>query len=751
MRSVTDPSVETIVLALASQLGKALDPTTPIPTPDGWRTIGDLTIGDQVFDQNGDPTIVRATAEWHDRPTFRITFSDGSSIVADEQHEWIVRVERTRPPQSKTYQSKRRPELIGEVRQFDIVRMTTDQLARSKWKIGQRRFSIRCNVTVEQLGLRTLHPIDPADRSRVSRYRQRAVKLNRLIDPVVQPCRTVEIVSVDRVPDRTTVCIEVSSPSHLFLAGPTAIPTHNSEILNNILAYHAHFDPGPSMVVQPTIEMSEAFSKDRVQPMFRDSPELAKLFDWKSRDASQTIRHLKFAGGSITFSGANSAASLASRPIRIALMDEIDRYPLSVGEEGSPISLVRTRTRNFWNRKIVMVSTPTVEGTSLIWSELQRSDWRVYDVPCTHCGAFQNMTWEHVTWTAGQPASAEYVCEHCDQPWSESQRRDGVHHGCWRATKQSATRGYHLNALVSLFNPLSYLAKEFEQVGNDRLRMIGFQNTALALPVRDEQVELSDPLRLRERAENFSLKQIPDDVVLITAGLDVQPDRIEITHLGWGVDDEVWVLDHSVMTGDPTKSAVWDEVQQVLQQKHQHPCGQLLTVESASIDSGFATQSIYDFAAAAQQRGKRWYAIKGRQGELPIWRRGSKRLSHGSPVPFFIVGTDTSKVKLARMLATAEPGPSFVHFSSSLTPEWFEQLTSERLVTRFVKNQVKRVWERQPGLDAEALDCFIYSMAARYSLTIDLKDRARRFAEQKTGSQQKKTVRSAADIAKMFR
>jgi phage terminase large subunit GpA-like protein len=728
MRAVTDPEVETLVLCFASQTGKALAPETPIPTPSGWREIGDLRPGDLVLDEHGCPVTVRATARWEKRPTYRVEFTDGTSIVADEQHEWIVShaSKRFTTKPSKHHQTKT-GQFIGEVTQFETRRCTTQQLTR--FRAG--KISIRHHVSAAELsdryGLTTVRDPSNPDRAGI-------VAVTRLIGL------------------RETVCIEVDSESHLFLAGEGCVPTCNSELVNNVLGYFAHFDPGPVMLVQPTIEMSESFSKDRVQPMLRDSPELARIFgDWRSRDQAQTIRHIKFPGGSFSFSGANSAPSLASRPIRIALMDEVDRYPLSVGEEGSPLGLVRTRTRNFWNRKIILTSTPTVEGQSLIWSELERSDYRVYECPCAHCGSFQRLEWSRVRWTPGQPETAEYVCSHCEEPWTEAERRESIHRGQWSPTKQSKTRGYHLNAIASLFNPLSYLANEFELIGNDRLRLIGFTNTALALPAKDEQIELSDPLRLRERAENFSLKQLPDAVVMISAGIDVQLDRIELTHLGWGPNDEVWVLDHRVMTGDPTKGAVWDEVRQILHEKHRHACGELLSIEAVAIDSGYATQNVYEFATEGQQRGKRWYAIKGRGGDLPLWKRGAKRLTQNSPVPFFIVGSDTGKTLLARMLATAEPGPSYVHFSTNLGPDYFEQLTAEQYVTRFVKNEIKRKWERKQGQDAEALDCFVYAMAARKSLTIDLADRARRFSERQPGSTQQKPKKTAADIARRLR
>ena len=168
----------------------------------------------------------------------------------------------------------------------------------------------------------------------------------------------------------------------------------STEILNNIVGYYMHQDPSTMLVIQPTLEIGEAWSKDRLAPMLRDSPPLARLIaDPKTRDSANTVRHKQFPGGHITIAGANSPASLASRPVRIVLCDEVDRYPLSAGSEGDPISLARKRSVTFWNRKIFEGSTPTIKGLSRIERQFAESDQRYYMVPCPHCGASQRLVW----------------------------------------------------------------------------------------------------------------------------------------------------------------------------------------------------------------------------------------------------------------------------------------------------------------------------------------------------------------------
>ena len=198
-----------------------------------------------------------------------------------------------------------------------------------------------------------------------------------------------------------------------------------SEALNNAVAYHIDQDPAPIMLVMPTERDAEAWSKDRFSPMARDTPCLAgRISDPKSRDGSNKILHKRFPGGHLTIVGANAPSGLASRPIRILLCDEVDRYPFSAGAEGDPVNLAKKRTVTFWNRKIVLVSTPTIRGASRIETAYAESDRRQYWVPCPACGAHQVLVWGQVRWeSAGEehrPETARYHCIACDAPWSDA-------------------------------------------------------------------------------------------------------------------------------------------------------------------------------------------------------------------------------------------------------------------------------------------------------------------------------------------
>ena len=226
-----------------------------------------------------------------------------------------------------------------------------------------------------------------------------------------------------------------------------------TELLLNVLGYYISQDPCPVMCLQPTIEMGRSFSKDRLAPMLAASPALAdKVKEPRSRDSENTVLHKKFPGGHLTITGANSASGLASRPIRILLIDECDRYPASAGSEGDPIALATKRTTTFWNRKIIMASTPTIDGLSRIQTAFESSDKRKYWVPCVHCKDYITLEWANVHWEETQPDTAHYVCQSCGSIMEEkhkvqyakrrrmaSRRRNGIH-----------SRLSHIRAVFSL-------------------------------------------------------------------------------------------------------------------------------------------------------------------------------------------------------------------------------------------------------------------------------------------------------------
>lgn len=220
-----------------------------------------------------------------------------------------------------------------------------------------------------------------------------------------------------------------SDPRVTELVGVFASQVGKTDCVLNLIAQRIATNPGPMLVIQPTLGMAESWSKDRLAPMLRDTPALhGKVKDARSRDSGNTVLHKQFPGGHITAAGANSPSSLAMRPIRDAFFDEVDRYPASAGTEGDPLKLAATRTKAFWNAKKVYISSPGIRGASRIEAVWKRSDQRFYYVPCHSCGARQTLKWSQVAWDKGEdgehrPETARYVCEACGEPWTDLQRR----------------------------------------------------------------------------------------------------------------------------------------------------------------------------------------------------------------------------------------------------------------------------------------------------------------------------------------
>lgn len=488
-----------------------------------------------------------------------------------------------------------------------------------------------------------------------------------------------------------------------------------TEILNNTIGYFVHMDPSPIMLVQPTKDAAEDYSRDRLAPMIRDTPVLrARFSDDKSRASTNTLRHKTFPGGVLSLAISNSPSSLASKPIRIILFDEVDKYPVSARHAGDPIGLGKKRTTGFWNRKTLGGSTPTKKGTSKIDAKFAESDQRYYFVPCAHCGERQRLVWSQVRWDDGKPDTARYVCEHCGVLWTDAERHEAVRRGEWRATKPfKGVAGFHLNELYSPFVAVVDMATNFLEAKKTPETLQQFVNESLGEAFEDMSGTVVEATPLLERREQYGPNNIPSDVVMLTVGGDVQDDRIELQLLGWGADEECWIVEQSVFRGDPGKPALWHEVDAYLTRRFSTEDGRSLMVEAAAIDSGgHHTQSVYDFVVTRKRR--RVWAIKGKEGAgRLVWPKKASRTAK-SRANFFIVGVDTIKATLYGRLAKVEaPGPGYIHLPADADVDFCTQLTSEKAITKFVRGRSVTVWEpRKKGAAQEAQDCWNYGYAA---------------------------------------
>lgn len=525
-----------------------------------------------------------------------------------------------------------------------------------------------------------------------------------------------------------------------------------TEALNNVLGYFIHRDPCPILFVQPTLALASAWSKLRLVPMLRDTPSLRSIVgDPLAKTTGQEILEKSYPGGQLAIAGANAPGGLAGRPRRVVLGDELDRWPASAGAEGSPVELARKRTTTYWNRVHGWISSPGTAGQSTIWPLWENSDQRRYWVNCPECQHAQTLVWAQVRWDETlddlrAPASAAYRCEACDAAWDDATRFEAVLGGRWVKGRESGTvAGFHLSALYSPWLSLEELVREWLQAQGNPEALKVFVNTRLA-ELWEEARHDVDTEELLARREEYGPKA-PAGVLLVTAGVDVQDDRLEIEFVGWGKDGQSWSLDYRVVHGDPEALLDFDpkdphadrRLDDELGRMFESESGVRFPVSATCVDSGgHHTQAVYRYAKARARR--RVYATKGRAGEgYPLWPLRSKKTSKGSAgrVAVHLIGVDTGKSQLFHRLAVKEPErPGYCHFPdrAAYDLEYFSQLTGEAPAPiKYVRGRkTPRVW-KQIYPRVEALDCRVYASAALASLSPNW-DRIAKVVEKRSGS-----------------
>lgn len=508
--------------------------------------------------------------------------------------------------------------------------------------------------------------------------------------------------------------------------------TGKSECLLNIMGYYAEHEPSSQLMLQPTVETAEAFSKERIDPMFKWSDCLKNIVEQEGKDgrgnsrkSSNTIRMKHYAGGYIALVGANSPAGLSSRPIRILLMDEVDRY--GVTKEGDPIKLAKQRTANFHNKKIIMASTPTLKINSKIYDNFEKSDKREYYVFCPHCGAEQVLRWKNVHWEKDNEGeiienTCCLKCEHCGEKIRDSGKINPeiLTNGYWKKGNDSKIAGFHLSSLYSPWLTLYELVKEFyEAVKNrDKNGLMEFINLKLGEPW-EEQVIGDDDWEIvhrRRQYYNISIDDIPEKVLILTAGADIQKNRIECTVYGWGIGKESWGIEHKIFYGDPSDidNQVWSDFDKFLNKKYFSSSGIKLNIACVCVDSGDGSMSNIVYKFTKPREFKRVFSSKGRGGVgVPFINRPTKTTREGALL--FSIGVDGGKATVFHRLKQEFEGANYVHFpmeeERGFDEEFFKQLFGERLVTKFEKGYKKSNWEKIRERN-EALDCAVYATAA---------------------------------------
>ena len=500
-----------------------------------------------------------------------------------------------------------------------------------------------------------------------------------------------------------------------------------TELVNNIAGYYIDLDPSPIIVLQPTEKMAKAWSQDRLDKMIRDTPVLAEKFGLKkARESSNTILHKEFAGGHVTMVGANAPSDLASRPVRIVLCDETDKYPASAGKEGDPINLISERSATFWNSKKVHVCSPTIEGRSRIQFEYDAGDQRIYEVPCPHCNVRQELKWANVHWDKNRPETAQYYCEHCGEAWTEAERLRGIQKGEWRATAPfKGHASFRCNKLVSPWESLGVLAEKFVKAKESPEKLKVFVNTQLAETWK-EKGDAPEWERIYERRERYKIGTVPKGVVFLTAGVDVQENRLEVEVVGWGEDKQSWSIQtyvyegNTAAEGDHVPGEVWKKLDELMNDTWESENGTPLGIRTMAVDSGYRTQIVYNWCR--KYPITRVIAVKGKDSQAVLMNsgnfidiRGKQRIARAAKV--FTIGTSVAKQELYGWLRLPVPTqegedypPGYCHFPE-YGEEFFKQLVSEQQIKRMKDGYAVYHWEKTQERN-EALDCRVYARAA---------------------------------------
>lgn len=522
----------------------------------------------------------------------------------------------------------------------------------------------------------------------------------------------------DRAPYQRKIMDEINNPETETIVIMSSAQVGKTEIILNAIGYFIDYDPSPIMVMQPTVDMAKTFSKTRLAPMIRDTPVLkAKVSDAKSRDSGNTILEKTFPGGVVVMVGANSPASLASRPIRVLLADEVDRFPTSAGTEGDPLSLAEKRTTTFYNRKKIFVSTPTIKGVSRIEKEFENSTKEHWNLPCPSCGEYQPLTWSQIKFEYDKERRRVYhvdhVCKHCGALHTEMEWKAGE--GKWIAENpKSKAKGFHLNEFASPWKRWEEICEDFLEAKKNGIESLKvWVNTSLGEPW-EEKGDRIEAEELLARREEYGC-EVPNDVLVLTAGVDVQDNRLEYEIVGWGPGKESWGIKYGVIMGDPGQEFVWNSLDNVLFADYKRKDGTILKIMSTCVDSGgHHTQSVYKYCR--EREYNRVWAIKGIGGSGHSFiKRPNRRDQDG--IWLFTIGVDVGKDLIVSRLKAEPKQNGYCHFP--LEPEkgydeyYFKGLTAEHRVTRYKNGRPVIKWElRSSSTRNEPFDLRNYATAA---------------------------------------
>jgi phage terminase large subunit GpA-like protein len=546
--------------------------------------------------------------------------------------------------------------------------------------------------------------------------------------------RTSRVPYMKEVMDR----LSPSDPAQIIVLAKAAQGAGTEGGINAIGCW-MHRYPDSIQYVLGSIQSARRFVSRRLDPMIQANEVLRNIVSAKrSRGSSNTTTLKEFGDSQLVISTAASTSDARADSYRYQVQDEVDSFRVDLNKEGSSVELFMQRTAGYRNRKVYLVSTPTLYHLSQIWEWFQRGDQNYFHLPCPRCGAFQALIFGEdrarvgdlggLRWDKGDPASVRYQCEKCGGTFEEWEKVALLQNGVWipSAPGNGAAqkiRTYQINALYYPYgwpgNSWLNLAAEWEKVHKDPVKRKTFVNLKQGLPYSDPAETRADADTLIARREAYG-PELPPLVAVLTAGADVHAERIDAVLVGWGADEESWRLERRSFLGDtsemvskdPKRFSPWEQLETWLHAERCSELGLQLSVKAVCIDSGYKTQTVVQFCG--ERKGKRVWATKGREGNRPIWAVQNRRARGKFPPPN-IIGVDVAKERIYARLRMSEPGPGAIHFP--LAPEfdrdYFEQLTAEVRVPDYTGPTPKYAWKkRSPGAANHMLDCDVQAYAA---------------------------------------
>ena len=511
-----------------------------------------------------------------------------------------------------------------------------------------------------------------------------------------------------------------------------------TESLNNMIGYVISQDPAPALIVYPTLELAEYASKNRLQPMIKLSDDMANKFI----ESETKVLELQFEGMYIVVAGANSPASLASRPIRYLFLDEVDKYPSNAGKEADPISLAKERTKTFAaNKKIFLTSTPTLKDGN-VWKYMENSnEIRHYFMPCPHCGAYQEFKFKQLKWVGSDmteaQATAYYECEHCKGKIYDSHKMQMLRAGKWEAVKKSKSKrqtAFHINTMYSPWVKFGDVAYEFLRCKDDPELLQNFVNSWLAEPWEETQLTLNSEI-VFERETEYEEMVVPEWAQMLTAGVDVQKDKFYYSIRAWGAN----YTSQNIRHGE-----VFDlvDIEKIMNLEYKKASGQGLYIDLCLIDSGFRTDEVYEFCYYNAE----WCtACKGssRYDMYMKYRLSTVNKTNSKAMGMRVVEVNTNRYKdfiaarLRRENATNRMNGSFMVYKNT-DKDYAEQLTAEHKVREKKNGQEVQVWKpKKAHIDNHYLDCEVYSCCAADLLNVIQLQEQPEIIQQEIHSQEK--------------